>query len=623
MSIPFVSHLPFPHGSGPGQIANGNNYDEHDTPGYAGGRFIGFGENATSAIANRSAWALSLNIDYIYQKYASAIAVPQVDKFTSAGDSSYHLSTLVFCGDVSYPPTAAEGLMLLFSVLDDQYNALTDENGNEVRVSQVMETTDTSPAYGTGFVQSPWVHFCTVNPSTGAVVSDPYPIPSAQVVRIAYGVASSLEDLPVDAFTRYKVMSGEEIPSGVLLLDGSLPMAGDLSLGGHDLVSCASISNEEYGVLVEDTLDARSVYGLVGFIGINNSGHGPVYATDGFDGSASGLYNFSTLTLIPPTSESEIFGVCWLDASTSSSSYIQLLTYGTSSPALKIELFDPIRELEYLVILDAGTASLSPGTGAQLDLGLEVSPWNHLWVSDLNMMSDQMHVNHQILDGDYQIPLLKPVVDYSFMEDFGFSSLYDVSSATFIGNLVVQAGGDSFISTADVVDGRSTVIQLGGNTGGDQVTLVGPTMQNVDAAKLSASVGFDMPLLSDTTGEAFVIKAGFNLDSGPVYAFISITDDLFIKLYYSDGVATTGADDISTELNPNEYYDCKISFGFGQLTLTINGEVTNVVPAFNPDPSAVWSFQPMRLHKTGGFFTSSVYLDYAEMHTEGHVARTV
>ena len=99
--------LPFPHGSAAGQIANNAFYDTGVTPGSSGGKFIGFGEYGTSAIVNRGFWALSSNIDYIYQKYSSAIAVPQVDKYTSAGESKYNLDTLVFCGDVSYPPAAS------------------------------------------------------------------------------------------------------------------------------------------------------------------------------------------------------------------------------------------------------------------------------------------------------------------------------------------------------------------------------------------------------------------------------------------------------------------------------------------------------------------------------------
>jgi hypothetical protein len=619
--------LPFPHGSGPGQIANGNNFDNHDTPGYTGGRFIGFGENATSAITNRAAWALSTNIDYIYQKYSSAIAVPQVDAFTSSGASNWHLGTLVFCGDSTYPGTTLspdlEGLMLLFSVLDDQYNPLTDEHGNEVRVSAVKETTDTSSVYKTGFVQSPWIHFHTVNPKTGAVVVDPYPIPAAQAVRIAYGVASSLETLPVDAFTRYKVMSGEEVPAGVLLLDGSLPMAGDLNLGSHNLLACASISNESYNILLEDTLDGSSVNGLTGIPSIDNGGHTSVIAGDGFSGEASGLYNFGTLALVPPINESDFFGVSWLDVASGSSAYIQLLYSGTGSPTLKFDLYDPVHDLEYAVLLDAVTSSINPGTGAQLDLGLETSPWNHLWANSLNLMSDQMFVDYENVDGSFQIPLLKPSVDYSFMEDFGLSSLYDVSSATLVGNLFIQADADAFINTADILDGRSTVVILGSNASDNQVTLIGPTMQNVDSSILSASIGFDMPALSDPAGEAFEIKAGFNLDGGPVYAYLKITDDLFANLYYSDGVSTTGFAPISIGPDPNLYYDCKIAFGYSQLVLTINGVVTNVIPSFNPAPSAQWSFQPMRLLKTGGSLGSIVYLDYAEMHTEGHVARTV
>ena len=233
--------LPFPHGDGPGQIANGHNYDVNDTPGYAGGRFIGFGEFATSAITNRASWALSSNIDYIYQNYTAWKAIPAAHSFTagSGGANSITITDYVFTGDSSYPATLAEGMMLLFAVLNEQYNALTDAAGNEVRISDIIKTG--ASVYRDGdFQQSVDLPFCTVNPVTGAVVSVSYTIPEGTIVRVMYPSRSSLEALPIDVFTRFNVMSSEEVPAGVLLLDGSLPMAGNLDMA--DIASGNSLT---------------------------------------------------------------------------------------------------------------------------------------------------------------------------------------------------------------------------------------------------------------------------------------------------------------------------------------------------------------------------------------------
>lgn len=239
--------LPHPHGSSSGQIAHNANYSTDDTPGSTGGRFVGYGEPGTSAIANRASWALSENIDYVYGKLSTSLAVPAGAAFTSSGQSNYHMTGDVFCGDSSYPgsvPTDAEGMLLLFSVLDAQYNELSDGSGNEVRVASVYDTTNTTPVYKTGFVTNPYIRFRTVNPVTGVEVANPYVIPGTTAVRILYGSRSSVESLPTDALTRYKVSSVEEVPAGVIMQDGSREMVADLGMGGHNLVDVVAVRSD-------------------------------------------------------------------------------------------------------------------------------------------------------------------------------------------------------------------------------------------------------------------------------------------------------------------------------------------------------------------------------------------
>jgi len=233
--------LPFPHGIGSGQIGNNADINTSDTPGSTGGRFIGFGEEGTSAIANRAHWALSSNDDYLYGKVTRDIAVGSGAAFTSSSQSTYHLTGDVFCGDDTYPGTPgtydddyAEGMLLLFSVLDDKYNELTDALGNEVRVAVVRDTTNAVDMYkgGTvpppgyvGFVTNPWVTFRTVDAS-GAEVQNPYTIPVSQKVRLLFGIKSTLEALPRDALTRYHLNAADEAPAGVVLQDGTRKMTG-------------------------------------------------------------------------------------------------------------------------------------------------------------------------------------------------------------------------------------------------------------------------------------------------------------------------------------------------------------------------------------------------------------
>jgi hypothetical protein len=161
-----------------------------------------------------------------------------------------HVAT-VFCGDASYPGSASpadpEGMHALFSILDEQYNALTDGAGNEVRAYSVYDATDATLVYKTGYVANPWIHFCTVNPSTGVIIDADYTIPQNTNVRVVYGVRGTLKDLPYDhpdAFTRFRSLTGEDVPPSVVLQDGSRPMTGTLNLDAHGITGVYSIERD-------------------------------------------------------------------------------------------------------------------------------------------------------------------------------------------------------------------------------------------------------------------------------------------------------------------------------------------------------------------------------------------
>jgi hypothetical protein len=229
--------LPHPHGNASGEIAHNSSYDTGVTPGSTGGKFIGFGEQGTSEIANRPHWALSENIDYIYDVISADRAIPAGDAFTVSGGSglTHQITDDVWCGDVSYPADAQEGLQLLFNVLDDQYNELLDPSGNEVVVGIVRDATNTTDEYKSGFVTNPTLNFYTID-SSGTPIGA-YQIPDTTDVRVMYGSKGSLENLPIDAFTKFKVQSADEAPAGVFWANGSVPMTGDADWNGNRLLN--------------------------------------------------------------------------------------------------------------------------------------------------------------------------------------------------------------------------------------------------------------------------------------------------------------------------------------------------------------------------------------------------
>jgi len=241
--------LPNPHGNASGQIAHNSIYDTGATPGSTGGKFIGFGEEGTSYITNRANWALSENIDYVYQIMAADRAIPAGASFTSAGQNTYQITDDVWVGDSGYPVSEAEGLLMLFAVVDDQYNELTDGSGNEVRVAIVRNSANVTNVYKNdtapvdGFETNPVITFKTVD-SSGVDVQNPYTIPAAQPVRILYGSKSSFESLPTDALVKFKLQSATEVEAGAFLQDGTKKMTGNGDWDGNSLLNPDQIVGE-------------------------------------------------------------------------------------------------------------------------------------------------------------------------------------------------------------------------------------------------------------------------------------------------------------------------------------------------------------------------------------------
>lgn len=243
--------LPHPHGTSSGQIGHNAIIDTGDTPGSTGGKFVGFGEDGTSAIANRASWALSENINYVYGKLDAALALPSSESWTtSGGDGAAHqmagsVSDQVWCGDATYLPQTQEGRNKLFSLLDAQGHELTDPTtGAKVVVRTVRNSTDTVDVFGTGWVTQPIIKFKTINPITGADVTNPYTIPDGTVITITHARKTTVETLPTDTLSRLAIKTAEDIPAYTFLQDGSRKMLGDIDMNAHNLANVDAVYNE-------------------------------------------------------------------------------------------------------------------------------------------------------------------------------------------------------------------------------------------------------------------------------------------------------------------------------------------------------------------------------------------
>lgn len=248
--------LPHPHGTASGQIGNGVQIDLNDAPGSTGGRFVGFGEDGKSKSNNRGLWALSENIDYIYQNYTAYRTVPGVKTFTSGGSDYYNLTEWTFVGLSTYPASESIGLPLMFSVLDERWASLGDpEQGGEVRVSSVRDTGNVGTVYkggdAKGFYQNVRLGFSLIDAPTGTVLVENYSIPEGTVVNIVYGARGNYESLASDALLRV-MLNKTGVPAGVILQNGTRPMLADLDVNGYKLLHVLGLEGGVTPLYIKD-----------------------------------------------------------------------------------------------------------------------------------------------------------------------------------------------------------------------------------------------------------------------------------------------------------------------------------------------------------------------------------
>jgi len=157
--------------------------------------FVAFGEDASSANANRGLRALASNTDHLDDLFHRDLAVPvRTDDVVAASPVySIVLPAGTFVGnDPSYP------LSTLFSVIDNNDNDIITNFGAKTSVTSIS-----GASVGDGF-------------STGAVTLTLFnPVPTGTTYRVYYGSRSNLANLEVDAFTFIKVRGAEEVTADV------------------------------------------------------------------------------------------------------------------------------------------------------------------------------------------------------------------------------------------------------------------------------------------------------------------------------------------------------------------------------------------------------------------------
>jgi hypothetical protein len=158
----------------------------------AGTYFIGFGEDATSADANRPALALAQNTDYLDNLMRRDIALP----VRSSDATGAPTSTIVVTGPGVFMGLTGAALKDLFHFTDTNDEDL-DVAGTKVFVASAVDSG--SVAVGGGF-------------SAGNVtLTLNIPIPSGQAYRFYYGQRTNWATFPADGLTSTRIRNLTEV----------------------------------------------------------------------------------------------------------------------------------------------------------------------------------------------------------------------------------------------------------------------------------------------------------------------------------------------------------------------------------------------------------------------------
>lgn len=195
----------------------------------AGTYFVGFGENALGATANRGLKALAENTDYLDNLLRRDIAVPtRTPDATAAGATGTVTITGpgIFLGAAGTPNTVA-GINTFLELTDDKDNEIVDGSLTPCQITAVSGGTVGSGGFSAGNL------ILTITP----------PIPDTKVYRVYYGARSNLASLPVDAFSNIKIRGAQEVSAELE------------STGGSQLIGTVAITSAYY-TYVAGTLKA-------------------------------------------------------------------------------------------------------------------------------------------------------------------------------------------------------------------------------------------------------------------------------------------------------------------------------------------------------------------------------
>lgn len=161
----------------------------------SGSYFVGYGDDGTSANANRPNLALAQNCDTLDNYLHQDLAVPAVTAtITSSGDTSYTAGANTYVGKPGTPNTP-EGILSFAKVLD-QYGDEINVDGVAVAVASITGAT----------VGTTW--------SSGSVTFNfNLTIPSGTVYQVWYATRSNLANLPIDALTNITIRTTQELPA--------------------------------------------------------------------------------------------------------------------------------------------------------------------------------------------------------------------------------------------------------------------------------------------------------------------------------------------------------------------------------------------------------------------------
>lgn len=159
---------------------------------------VAFGEEASSANANRGMIALALNTDYLDDLLHRDIAAPYQTLTATSGGAVISITLpagTYVGGSVSY------GIENLFSLLDNSNNEIITSGGVEVKPTSIS-----GASIGDGFSSG----IVTVNLNAA--------IPNGVQYKLLYAARSNLAELPADAFITNSIRAAEEVDADVKAL---------------------------------------------------------------------------------------------------------------------------------------------------------------------------------------------------------------------------------------------------------------------------------------------------------------------------------------------------------------------------------------------------------------------